>query len=583
MLRRWWSSSPLETCTSLLELESIISYSPKLRAKECSLAIFKLSKLQSRNQKVIAKVLEEIKGKKFKPRNLANMCHAIAKGRLAHKIPSSLETAVAGINLMEWDSQQMSNLVWSFAKLGQFELFDRFAIEVTRRGFAEFQPQGISNILWGFAERGEPVLEMLAKLDQVLVTEFKPVDVANVFWALAVLQQQPPTPQSSGILPKLAELVVEQPNLNAYSTQALCNILWSCAKLQIRDAKLLRAICKELEARDMLQWTPQDFANIVWSLGKLNHVPLFLGNISTLLTVSHLLQRFSTEALASLLLGFALCSHKSCCSAIADALASRTTAFTPHTIASLLWSFDQLSFKPTRVCRLLSQQALLLLPNFTNQDLAQLAIGFAKLDYRDDVLLQAVAVQVSTRTPGTFSNQALLNVLWSFACLDALSLSEVHKLFMQHRLVDTNDYNHVQAQQLVQTLQAWKQSSNGKESPLLHSLAHKEWYRNYLLIPPPPSQTHLDVSRVLAQKFPELSNEYPIADGVFVDIFLPSLRMAVEIDGPTHFFHNTLEPTGTTRFKHRLVRGSGVELKTFKTRELLGLSPKQFAEKIVLI
>lgn len=48
--------------------------------------------------------------------------------------------------------------------------------------------------------------------------------------------------------------------------------------------------------------------------------------------------------------------------------------------------------------------------------------------------------------------------------------------------------------------------------------------------------------------------------GLVVDIHIPSLNLAIELDGPTHFTRNTAEPLGPTVFKHRIIKAMGLKL-----------------------
>lgn len=39
-----------------------------------------------------------------------------------------------------------------------------------------------------------------------------------------------------------------------------------------------------------------------------------------------------------------------------------------------------------------------------------------------------------------------------------------------------------------------------------------------------------------------------------VDFYIPKLKMALEVDGPSHFLSPTFEKNGTTRAKHRMLQ-----------------------------
>ena len=52
--------------------------------------------------------------------------------------------------------------------------------------------------------------------------------------------------------------------------------------------------------------------------------------------------------------------------------------------------------------------------------------------------------------------------------------------------------------------------------------------------------------------------EYTTADGLFsIDLAIVDRRIAIEVDGPSHFTVNTLEPLGHTRLRDRLLSAMG--------------------------
>ena len=48
-----------------------------------------------------------------------------------------------------------------------------------------------------------------------------------------------------------------------------------------------------------------------------------------------------------------------------------------------------------------------------------------------------------------------------------------------------------------------------------------------------------------------------ITTGLELDIAIPDLRIAIEIDGPTHFARNVLRPLGATVLKQRHLEAMG--------------------------
>ena len=89
-----------------------------------------------------------------------------------------------------------------------------------------------------------------------------------------------------------------------------------------------------------------------------------------------------------------------------------------------------------------------------------------------------------------------------------------------------------------------------------------------------PSRLQQVVSSALGALGVVHESEYAI-DCLVVDIALPAERVAVEVQGPTHYFVNDKRrEVGHTRFKHRLLRGLGWRVVSVPYLEWNGLRSK---------
>ncbi len=70
------------------------------------------------------------------------------------------------------------------------------------------------------------------------------------------------------------------------------------------------------------------------------------------------------------------------------------------------------------------------------------------------------------------------------------------------------------------------------------------------------SNLHLNIAKYLEQIEVNFINEHAINDLV-VDIAIPERKLAIEVDGPTHFAFKSREPLGHTVFKRRLLHSMG--------------------------
>ncbi len=80
--------------------------------------------------------------------------------------------------------------------------------------------------------------------------------------------------------------------------------------------------------------------------------------------------------------------------------------------------------------------------------------------------------------------------------------------------------------------------------------------------------------------------EYTTADGLFsIDLAVVDRRIAIEVDGPSHFTVNTLEPLGHTRLRDRLLSAMGwhvVSIPFFEWDKLFK-QPEQMDSYVVII
>ena len=79
-----------------------------------------------------------------------------------------------------------------------------------------------------------------------------------------------------------------------------------------------------------------------------------------------------------------------------------------------------------------------------------------------------------------------------------------------------------------------------------------------------PSQTQNEVSRVLTALGWSHEEEHRTEEGLSLDMARPSMKVAVEFDGPTHYLlggaSGRITPNGATSFKRRLLRILGWEV-----------------------
>ena len=124
-----------------------------------------------------------------------HIAHAFAKtGLVGHNSPwhhvwVALPEAVHG-ELGHFNPQELSNVVWAFAKAGHAsaELFHAIS-EVVHRRLGCFNGQDLSNTLWAFAKAGHASPKLFHAISAEMVHRgldgYDPQHLSNTAWAFA--------------------------------------------------------------------------------------------------------------------------------------------------------------------------------------------------------------------------------------------------------------------------------------------------------------------------------------------------------------------------------------------------------------
>ena len=102
---------------------------------------------------------------------------------------------VAMPKLKHFNSQDLSNMLWSYAKLESSNLLLFKAAGdsiVDMNDLSEFKPQELSNIIWAYATAGESHPQLYRKFADHIVAmkdlqHFKPQELSNFLWAYATV------------------------------------------------------------------------------------------------------------------------------------------------------------------------------------------------------------------------------------------------------------------------------------------------------------------------------------------------------------------------------------------------------------
>jgi hypothetical protein len=212
---------------------------------------------------------------KFDARHLSNLIysHGLAKyvptvegGRTIMDI-LALE---AMSKLQHFNSQDLSNMLWSYAKLESSNsvIFKAAGDSIVgMKDLSSFLPQHFSNILWSFATAGESHPKLFSKFGYHIIamkdlSGFKPQELSNLLWAYATACKSHPL-----LFQKLAHAAISR--RNDFKPQELSNLLWAYATVGIIDQHLFTSIAPAVKSV-LGQCNSQNIANIAWAYAVAN-------------------------------------------------------------------------------------------------------------------------------------------------------------------------------------------------------------------------------------------------------------------------------------------------------------------------
>ena len=152
----------------------------------------------------------------------------------------------------------------------------------------------------------------------------------------------------------------------------------------------------------------------------------------------------------------------------------------------------------------------------------------------------------------------MVNTIWAFACI-GWEQHQIFKVLGSSIATDLDDFNKTRKSQLYLVSLYLQVQWPNLDSPLSASLV--SFRSAYTSCAPRPSRFQHDVSAMLTQMGWDHIFKHETAEGFSLDLARPEVKLAVEVDGPTHFLKHSSSGkyvvNGATRFKARLLRSVG--------------------------
>ena len=249
--------------------------------------------------------------------------------------------------------------------------------------------------------------------------------------------------------------------------------------------------------------------------------------------------------------------------------------FDPQDISNTAWAFAKAGHASPELYNAISAEVVRRrLGHFNPQDISNTAWAFATVGHASPELYNAISAEVVRRWLGDFNPQDISNMAWAFAVSNPASADELFGTtsFVTRcahfetslSLTDTN----------LSQLHQWSlwRDERGAQWPGLPNSLRQACSAAFVAGGEEPSQLQADVVRKIRSRVPHVEEEHRCqVSGYSIDALVTlkdGKKVAVEVDGPSHFVGCSQQPTGATLLKHRQLRYFGM---ASPDRALLGM------------
>lgn len=512
-------------------------------------------------------------------RGLAMIAHSLASAGLRNKMPWAMVWGAMPANIVTklggFNPQELANTAWAFATAGQRAppLFEALAAEFLQRKLSDFNEQALSNTVWAFATAGHlahPLFDAIAIEAAARLDEFTPQALANTAWAFA----------NNGIYGHAAPMLFDElaaearERLSSFSPQALANTAWAYATASHEAPELFEALASEIVGRGMNEFTPQALSNTVWAFASISYEAPELFNALAAEVVERPMSNFKPQELSNTVWSFAKVGHPApvLFDAIAIEAASRLGQREPPSEDQFAVALDGSDGTPVG--------PFLWSEEFAPQNLSNMAWAYATAMHASLKLFAALAAEASDRLD-ELNSQDLANMAWAFAVFDYPSGAQLFNKTQFAKRCDEHvgEFTSASLAQLHQW-ELWREE-RGNQWPSLAPKLRARCRVSFIVNDKDsanPSQMQKRVTEGLRDLFwginVSVREEERCASGYSIDVVVESEeqgKVAIEVDGPSHFIGDSEQLAGATMLKHRQLRYYGWRLLTVPYWEWTGL------------
>jgi hypothetical protein len=453
----------------------------------------------------------------------------------------------------KFKTREFVNALVGLVKIGYYneDLFDRLAencIDVFIEDSKNLDPQNLANTAWAFASidhYSESLFDALKEESIRQISGFNHQNLANTAWAFASIDHY-----SESLFDALKEESIRQ--ISGFNHQNLANTAWAFAKVDHYSERLFNALQKE-SIRKIRDLNPLNLANTTWAFAEVGHYSESLFDALEKESIRKI-RGFNPQSLANTAWAFASIDHYS--ESLFDALKEESirqiSGFTPQNLANTAWAFAKVDHYSESLFDALEEESIKKVRNFNPQNLANTAWAFASIGHRSKSIFRALKEE-SISQLDDFSSQDLANTAWAFAIFNK---KDTVKKIIDH-VIKNYDVSRLPLKTKTQLIQAASLFKN-EYSKLIEQVGSLD-------IETHPSALQKQIFDLLVQigKGISFTEEEEVTKGCIVDIAINANKIAIEIDGPSHYTRNSSEKRhllGRNRLKENILEAQGWKL-----------------------
>ncbi len=444
---------------------------------------------------------------------------------------------------------ECSHIARSYAMIGRRsdDVFRSIEVAVLSN-LQQFKPSGLSTLAWAYATLGYDVPDLYSAISAKslqCLDEFNRVDEVLLVLALSRIDL-PLTEIRDQIFARATS------HLSNYDGLDLFNMLIFYVRAGYKSDSWMQAMANEIISRSSSTFPPDMTVGIAHSYASVGcrNPALFkyLLNISV-----NKLEELEPKEVASLAWSFATMEFfdRKFFGALADSCDGRWNEFDAASLATLAWAYATAMEDRPELFEGIKDAAVDRVDDFSAQGISMLLWACATAGYSDQKLFRSFE-ETAEMLLNECDSQSLANIAWAYTVADFNpgTLFGPSSKFVDIVSEKVDSFNEQGLCQLHQW-NIWRKSI--RSDSYLPPHIEKQCYDTFRTLPFYSSKLQSDLVSELVSMGIHLEEESCTQSGIRVDalIDLNGEKMAVEVDGPSHFVGRKL--TGNSILKHRQV------------------------------